>query len=90
MLIRSEEKKDWSAVRALNTAAFETPAEANLVDTLRQQARPVVSLVAERGGWVQELFFLLSGGRPAQRLSGWEHTACSAAAGAFLSQHRIE
>jgi len=47
MLIRNEEEKDWPAVHALNTAAFETPAEANLVETLRQQAKPVVSLVAE-------------------------------------------
>ena len=46
-LIRNEEEKDWAAVHALNVAAFETPAEANLVDALRQQARPVISLVAE-------------------------------------------
>jgi putative acetyltransferase len=39
-------KKDRAAVHALNVSAFETPAEANLVDALRQQARPVVSLVA--------------------------------------------
>ena len=47
MLIRTEEEKDWPAVYALNTAAFETPAEAKLVDTLRRQARLIVSLVAE-------------------------------------------
>lgn len=47
MLIRIEEEKDWAAVYALNAAAFETSVEANLVDSLRQQARPVVSLVAE-------------------------------------------
>jgi putative acetyltransferase len=47
MLIRTEEEKDWAAVYALNAAAFETPVEANLVDALHQQARPVVSLVAE-------------------------------------------
>ena len=46
-LIRNEEEKDWAAVYALNVAAFETPAEANLVDALRQQARHVISLVAE-------------------------------------------
>jgi predicted N-acetyltransferase YhbS len=46
MLIRNEEEKDWNAVRALNPTAFETPAEANLGDALRQQARPVVSIVA--------------------------------------------
>src|SRR5437867_4857527 len=47
LLIRTEEEKDWAAVYALNAAAFETPAEANLVDALRQQAGPVVSLVAD-------------------------------------------
>ena len=47
MLIRAEEQRDWAAVRALNVAAFETPLEANLVEALRGQARPLVSLVAE-------------------------------------------
>jgi putative acetyltransferase len=47
VLVRPEEEKDWVAVHALNAAAFESPAEANLVDVLRQQARPVISLVAE-------------------------------------------
>jgi putative acetyltransferase len=45
VLIRPEEEKDWAAVHALNAAAFESPAEANLVDVLRQQAHPVISLV---------------------------------------------
>lgn len=30
-----------------NVSTFETPAEADLVDTLREQASPVISLVAE-------------------------------------------
>ena len=47
MLIRNEEEKDYPAVRALNVSAFESPAEANLVDALRRQVRPVISLVAE-------------------------------------------
>jgi putative acetyltransferase len=33
----------------VNLAAFETAAEANLVDALRQQARPLISLVAQDG-----------------------------------------
>jgi len=33
----------------VNLAAFETAAEANLVDALRQQAHPLVSLVAQVG-----------------------------------------
>jgi putative acetyltransferase len=47
MLIRNEEEKDWAAVHALNASVFETSAEANLVDVLRERAQPVVSLVAE-------------------------------------------
>jgi len=50
MLIRAEEQRDWPAVRAVNLSAFETPAEANLVDALRDQAQPLVSLIAEENG----------------------------------------
>jgi len=39
-------------VHAVNVSAFETPSEADLVDALRQQAQPVVSLVAEENGEV--------------------------------------
>lgn len=39
-------------MRAVNTSAFDTPVEAGLVDTLRKQAHPVVSLVAEEGGTI--------------------------------------
>ena len=46
MLVRPETENDWNAVRAVNASAFETQAEANLVDNLRNQAAPVVSLVA--------------------------------------------
>src|SRR5690606_19659416 len=47
MLIRSEEEKDWAAVHALNASVFATPAEASLVDALREQAQPVVSIIAQ-------------------------------------------
>ena len=50
MLIRAEEQRDWAAVRAVNLSAFETVDEANLVDALREQARPLVSLIAEADG----------------------------------------
>lgn len=46
MLIRDEQPADHPAVRAINVAAFDTPAEANLVDALRQSATPIISLVA--------------------------------------------
>jgi putative acetyltransferase len=48
MVIRPEEERDRAAVYAVNAAAFETTLEAKLVDALRQQAQPVVSLVAEK------------------------------------------
>lgn len=47
MLIRDEKVSDWAAVSAVNESAFETSLEANLVDTLRTQVQPVISLVAE-------------------------------------------
>jgi putative acetyltransferase len=50
MLIRAEKESDRDAVFAVNLSAFETPAEATLVDVLREQAQPVLSLVAEENG----------------------------------------
>ena len=52
MLIRPEKESDWDAVHAVNVSAFESPSEANLVDALREQAQPVVSLIAEENGEV--------------------------------------
>ena len=52
MLIRAEKECDRETVRAVNLSAFETPSEADLVDALRQQAQPIVSLVAEENGEV--------------------------------------
>jgi putative acetyltransferase len=48
VLIRSEEEKDFAAVHLVNASAFESPAEADLVDALREKTAPVVSLVAEK------------------------------------------
>jgi putative acetyltransferase len=45
-LIREERVDDIPAVRDVNLRAFDTPLEANLVDALRRQADPIVSLVA--------------------------------------------
>ena len=50
MLIRAEEQRDWAAVHAVNVSAFETTAEARLVARLREEAEPVISLVAEEEG----------------------------------------
>ncbi len=52
MLVRDEQVGDRDAVYVVNASAFETPAEARLVDALRAQAQPVVSLVGEDGGEV--------------------------------------
>jgi putative acetyltransferase len=52
MLIRSEHPAEVDAVRAVNTAAFETSAEADLVDALRAEASPLISLVAADDGAV--------------------------------------
>lgn len=56
--IRSEQPGDVAGVRAVNEAAFDTRAEADLVDALRARARPIVSLVAEQhAGIVGHILF---------------------------------
>ena len=47
MRIRAEQKNDRAAVYQINAAAFETRAEAELVETLRACVQPLISLVAE-------------------------------------------
>lgn len=65
MLIRAEKERDRDTVFNVNGSAFETPAEATLVDVLREQVQPIVSLVAEDiGNVVGHIMFspvLLSG-----------------------------
>lgn len=50
--VRGEVDADRAAVHALNVAAFEAEAEADLVDRLRKAAHPSVSLVAVLEGEV--------------------------------------
>jgi putative acetyltransferase len=50
MIVRSERSGDIAAIRGVNLAAFETAVEADLVDALRMQASPIVSLVADDAG----------------------------------------
>jgi putative acetyltransferase len=50
MHIRPERRTDIPGIRAVNLAAFGTSVEADLVEALRQQADPIISLVAEDGG----------------------------------------
>ena len=47
MNIRPETEKDKTAIQEINQSAFETFAEATLVDTLREQCDPIISLIAE-------------------------------------------
>ena len=47
MHIRLEQEADRHQIRIINTSAFETTAEADLVDVLRQSDIPLISLVAE-------------------------------------------
>jgi putative acetyltransferase len=47
MIVREERQGDAERIRGVNLAAFETSTEADLVDALRRQATPLVSLVAE-------------------------------------------
>lgn len=47
MIIRDERQDDRERIRAVNLSAFETSTEADLVDALRRQATPFISLVAE-------------------------------------------
>lgn len=48
--IRPERPADFASVHRVNEAAFGTSTEANLVDALRQQADPIISLVADADG----------------------------------------
>lgn len=52
MLIRPETEQDHQQVHTINEQAFGSSAEADLVDALREQASPIVSLVAEENGEV--------------------------------------
>ena len=49
MHVRTERPADTAGVRQVNLAAFPTGTEADLVDALREQATPIVSIVAVEG-----------------------------------------
>ena len=50
ILIRDETPQDYRTVYTVNEQAFETNAEAELVNLLRSRGKAVISLVAEIGG----------------------------------------
>ncbi|MEG0822477.1 MAG: N-acetyltransferase [Burkholderiaceae bacterium] len=73
MLIRDEKPDDHSTVHRLTEAAFGRAAEAQLVDRLRREAKPLVSLVAENhGNVVGHIMFtpVVITERPAARAMG--------------------
>ena len=47
LIIRPEAKDDFTDIRQINRQAFQTDAEANLVDALRKSNAEIISLVAE-------------------------------------------
>ena len=47
MRVRREHARDTAAVRELNQQAFGTTEEAAIVDIVRMQAKPIISLVAQ-------------------------------------------
>lgn len=58
IIIRQEVKADYDAVHAVNVATFARLDEAQLVDRLRKNVSPCISLVAERNGdVVGHIFF---------------------------------
>jgi putative acetyltransferase len=78
MLIRLEKQKDNATVPIINQSAFNTPAEADLVDVLRKEARPLISLVAEEDGEVvgHILFSPVNlSGKPGLKIMGLGPTA---------------
>ncbi len=71
--IRREREGDRTAVHRVNVAAFETAVEADLVDLLRGEASPLISLVAEEEREVVgHILFspVVLAGRPELRLMG--------------------
>lgn len=52
MRIRRERGADAAAIRRVHEAAFDTHLEANLVDRLRTDASPLISLVADDDGLI--------------------------------------
>jgi putative acetyltransferase len=71
LTIRQEKPEDVAAVRRVNELAFEQPAEADLVDKLRQACAEALSLVAVDDGVVGHILFTpVVTGSGARRVSG--------------------
>jgi putative acetyltransferase len=75
MKIRAEKPEDIPGIHAVNTESFSTEGEAQLVDLLRKEGVPMISLVAENDEGVicgHVLFspVSLKGENPGKRLAG--------------------
>ena len=72
--IRPETKDDLKKIWRVNAAAFDTDAEANLVDNLRKSRIPLISLVAEANekliGHILFSPVILSGNRADVKIAG--------------------
>jgi putative acetyltransferase len=55
--VRAERPTDVGDVRRVNLNAFDTSLEADLVDALREQAQPIISLVADDATIVGHILF---------------------------------
>lgn len=47
MIVRTEKREDFAAVQAIHLSAFPEDAESKLINRLRKNASPIVSMVAE-------------------------------------------
>lgn len=65
-MIRRADPADHAAIRAVNVSAFPSPAEAAIVDRLRETGDVLVELVAERGPMIlgHIMFSRLAADRP--------------------------
>jgi putative acetyltransferase len=65
-MIRAATPEDHAAIRAVNVAAFPSPAEAAIVDRLRADGDVLIELVAERGPMIlgHIMFSRLKADRP--------------------------
>jgi putative acetyltransferase len=74
MIIRPEQPDDHQSIRYINTQAFDTEAEADLIDELLKSGIPLISLVAEENGEiVGHILFTpvtLEGNSPSLPLAG--------------------
>ena len=52
MRIRTAHPADAAGIRAVNISAFDTPAEADLIDLLCERSAPLISLVADDDGTI--------------------------------------